>query len=299
MEGVDIIYWDHGYNEILLLNLAIMVGLFTSLRLFSGTISHINASDELVVKDNPAFGISMAGVVFAVTIVLLGAIYGKPAYNLADSAIAVGLYGVLGIILMAVTRIIFDKIALPRVSIKNEIIKGNISAGIVDAGNVIATAIAIRAVMMWVDVNSLEGIQAVIVGYLISQVILTGMAMVHIKLYAMRYHGRSIQSCIQNGNTALALRFAGYRVGTAFAISAASSIMVYEITELHILLLAWAGVSIMMILVLTALDFVAMRIILARINVEEEIVKQKNIAIGAVQGAVYLALGMLLAGLIE
>ncbi|MBU0858550.1 MAG: hypothetical protein KJ667_01310, partial [Alphaproteobacteria bacterium] len=75
---MDIIYWDHYYNPIILLNLLIVIGLFTALRLFSGTIAHIKASDELLKKDNPAFGISLAATTFAVAVVLAGTVYGSP-----------------------------------------------------------------------------------------------------------------------------------------------------------------------------------------------------------------------------
>ena len=58
---MDLIYWDHYYNAVLLVNLAVIIALFACLRLFSGAVSRINASDELLRKDNPAFGISLTG----------------------------------------------------------------------------------------------------------------------------------------------------------------------------------------------------------------------------------------------
>ena len=61
------VYWDSTYNDVFVINFLIVIALFASLRLFSGTISHINATKELLTNHNPAFGISMAGTVFAVT----------------------------------------------------------------------------------------------------------------------------------------------------------------------------------------------------------------------------------------
>lgn len=138
---MDAIYWDHYYNDVILLNLLIVIALFTSLRLFSGTIAHINASDEIIKKDNPAFGISLAATTFALTIMLTGTIYGSPDIDSHYALMAVGGFGILGIILMAITRIIFDKLVLPQLSLRNEIVNGNLAVGIADAGNVLAAAI--------------------------------------------------------------------------------------------------------------------------------------------------------------
>ena len=298
MDTIELFYWDHNYNVILLVNLAICIGLFTSLRLFSGAIAHVSAWDELVKKDNPAFGISLAGVAFAVTLVLVGAIYGKPANNLQDSIIAVGGYGIIGIVLMALTRIIFDRIALPKISIRDEIEKTNIAAGIIDAGNVIATAIIIQAVTIWVEVNTIAGIIALLTGYVISQVLLTVATFIRVKLFSWRNKGSSIQEAFKEGNAALALHFAGRRIGTAFAITAAANIMVYEVYDIYQLLLAWIGISVIMIAVLMILSFIADKIILFRIDVNYEITTQRNIAIGALQGVVYMSLGLLLAQLV-
>lgn len=298
MESIDLFYWDSSYNTILLVDLAICIALFTSLRLFSGAIAHINAWDELVNKDNPAFGISLAGVAFAVTLVLIGSIYGKPTNDLQDSAIAVGMYGILGIILMAITRLIFDKIALPKISIRDEIAKKNIAAGIVDAGNVIATAIIIQAVTMWIEVNTLEGVTSLLTGYAVSQILLTLATFARVRLFSLHNKGLSIQEVLKQGNTALALSFAGRRIGTAFAITAAANIMVYEIYEVKQMLLAWSGISLIMMGVLAILSFVADKVILFKINIDDEIVNQHNIAVGALQCVIYISLGMLLAQLI-
>lgn len=294
----DLFYWDFSNNIVLFVNLVIAIGLFTSLRLFSGTVSHINASDELIKKNNPAFGISLAGMAFAITIILSGTIYGDPLQTVQDSAIAIGIYGVVGILLMALTRLIFDKIAFPNISIRDEIINGNIAAGIIDAGNVVATALIIRAVMVWIPTNTLEGIIALCIGYVISQLILTIVTFIHIQLFHFKYKHHSLQQIFKDGNTALALRFTGFRVGMAFAITAASQLMIYELNDVLDLLLGWSLVSVVTIIVLSMLAFIADRVILFRINTVGEVIAEKNIALGALQGVIYISLGLLLSELI-
>ena len=304
MGGTDIIlesagatFLDGQLNLVLLCNLAIAIGLFTSLRWLSGVISHTNPDKELLKKDNPAFGISLCAVVFAVTIVLTGAIYGDPIYALEESVISVGLYGVIGLVLLAFTRLIFDRLALPNISIRDEIVKGNISAAIVDAGNVIAAAIIIRTMMVWVDANTIDGLFIVLLGFFISQMLLTATTIFRTQKFAKKL-GKTYQEHFTEGNTSAALRFAGRKIGTAFAITAAANILLFEELSLHILLLQWTVASIVMILALSALAFIANKIILFHVDTDSEVIRQHNIAVGIVQCVIYISLGILLSELL-
>lgn len=294
---IDLIYWDHSYNKILILNFAIVIALFASLRLFSGTIAHINASDELLKKNNPAFGLSLAGVTFAVTILLSGTIYGGPEGDMLSSAVSIGAYGVVGIILMALTRIIFDKIALPNISLRDEIGKGNMAVAIADTGNVLAAAIIIRAVIIWITDNTIGALVALLAGYAISQVILTGATYLRLKIFSFSHKDRSIQEELENGNIALGLSFAGKKIGTAFAISIAANLVVYEIYDIKTIFLPWIAVCVVVMLALKVISFVAERIILFRVNTSHEILEQRNIAVGAIQAVIYVSMAILLAEL--
>jgi uncharacterized membrane protein YjfL (UPF0719 family) len=292
----DMIYWDHYYNAILLLNLIITIALFTSLRLFSGVIAHIDPSNELLKKDNPAFGISLAGATFAIAIILSSTIYGNSEANMLHAAMAVGLYGLLGIGLMALTRFIFDKVTLSTVSLRDEIVRGNIAVAIADAGNVLAAAIIIRAVMLWVTVDTLEGVIALLGGYAVSQFLLTAMNFLRMKALGASGKG-CLQDELKSGNTALALRFAGQKIGTAFAIATAAQIVVYEEYGIVSILGAWFVASIAVIIVWKALAWIATKIILFGTDVNQEVIDRKNIAIGALQAAIYAALGFLISQL--
>ncbi len=294
---MDMIYWDHYYNSILLLNLLIVVVLFTSLRLFSGIIAHIKASDELLKKDNPAFGVSLAGATLGITIMLSGTMYGSPENNAIYSIISVGVFGVVGIGLLALTRVIFDKITLPDIHLRDEIIRGNMAVAIADAGNVLATALIIRIVLIWVTTNSFEGFFAILSGYAVSQFILTSMTLGRRAAFSFIHKGNNLQDELKKGNIAVALRFAGQKIGTAFAIALAAQIVVYEEYDILTILCAWFVASIIVVLVWKFLSFIAAKIILFRVNVNEEVVVQKNIAVGALQAVIYIAMGLLISAL--
>lgn len=290
--------WDSSYNDVILLNFTIILLIFCGLRKYFGIIANINASTELLEKNNTAFGISLAAITFAVAILLKGAIYGELANNMIDSSIAVGLYSIIGIGLMAVTRVIFDNIALPNISIRKEILQGNKSAAIIDAGNVIATAIIISTVMSWITTNTIERISILLVGYIISQIILTSTTYLRVKIFQRQNNQLSIEEVFKTGNIALALRFAGRKIGTAFAIAAASHIVSYELDYMYILLANWFLVSIIMVIILSTLSAIADATVLYKIDANKEILQKNNIAIGALQGILYISLGFLLSELV-
>lgn len=293
----DIVYWDHSYDHVLMVNLLVIIALFTLLRRFSGVISHINADRELLTKDNPAFGVSLAGVTFAVTILLSGTVYGPPENDALKSGIMVAVYGSLGIVLLAVSRLIFDKVALPAISLRDEIVKGNMAVAIADTANVLAVAIILRALMVWITERSFSTLFAFLMAYAISQGVLTLVTSLRRRLFRMRHLGHTIQKELADGNVALALSFAGRMIGTAFAISVASNLVVYEVYDLQTILLPWLIVSGMVILVLKILSFFAERIILFKVDIAHEVLKQRNIAVGALQGVIYLSMAILLAEL--
>lgn len=294
---MDLIYWDSSYNETILVNLLIVTALFTCLRLFSGTIAHINASRELLTKDNAAFGVSLAGTTFAVTILLSGTIYGDYTGDLVSSATYVAGFGVLGIALMALTRIIFDKITLPGISLRDEIVKGNMAVAIADVSNVLATAIIIRAIMIWVTDHSMQGMFALLAAYAISQVILTLVTYIRRRLFRKFYAGHRVQDELEKGNIAFALSFAGRKIGTAFAISVAANIVVYEFNDITTIFIPWILVSIAAISVLKIISYIAERIIMFKIVTMREILDDRNIAIGALQAVIYISMAILIAEL--
>lgn len=294
---MELIYWDHYYNGILLLNLAIVIALFVSLKFFSAAIIHVNPTKELSVKDNPAFGISLAGAILAIAIMLGGAIYGSPENNMVHSFLAVAGLGVVGILLMAVTRLIFTKVTLTKISLRDEILAGNKAVAIADAGNVIAAAIIIYVVMIWVPTYSMEAMFALLGGYAISQAFLTAMTLLRIRVFAKVNCGDCLQTQLKQGNIAMALKFAGQKIGAALAMSTAAQIVVYEEYSVGPILLAWLVASVIVVAVWEILCFAAQKIILPHVDLNHEIINDKNIAIGAIQGAIFISIGMLISRL--
>ena len=89
-----------GLNQELLIFLAIDITiaiiLLGAMRFISGLSAKVNSTDELAKEDNFAFGISVAGSVAALGIVLTGAITGENAESYLMEIIGMASYGIFG-----------------------------------------------------------------------------------------------------------------------------------------------------------------------------------------------------------
>lgn len=291
---MDLIYWDHYYNGVLLLNLAVVMALFVSLKLFSGAIIHVDSTRELSVRDNPAFGISLAAAMLGVAIMLGGAVYGDPDETGLPSWVDVGAFGLTGIVLLTITRFVLSKIVLTRISLRQEILGGNKAVAIADAGNVVASAIIIYIVMKWVPAYTFDTMMALLGGFAVSQAFLALMTVLRIRVFGRFGYGGNLQEHLKQGNMAVALKFAGQKIGTALAMSTAAQIVVYEEYSVGPILMAWAMASVIVVFVWEILCQIAQRSILFRVDLQHEIVSDKNIAIGTILAAIYISLGLLI-----
>ena len=280
-----------------LIDLLIIIAIISAMRPLAGVIGNVSSSAELTQRDNAAFGISIAGATLGLAVMLMGAVSGGVAINPVYEGLIMLGYGGVGIVLMAFTRKVFDVLSMPRISIHHEIINGNIAAALIDAGNMIATAIILRAIMVWVDSNSWFGLVFVLVGFLFSQIIMLVATAYRRHVFKRRHNGEGMQDEIAKGNTALALRFAGHRIGIALAVTAASGTVIYGGELGFINLAIWAVTATVMFFILTIIAVITRKAVLLRVDVAEEVDIQQNVAIGAIEAAIYIAIGFLLAGL--
>ncbi len=268
------------------------------LRKYRGIVADVDFIKELTNKDNYAFGISSAGALLALAIMMTGVVSGSPSHSIFYEFFIVLSYGVVGIFLMIATRKIFDKFVLKRISIKDEIHKGNIAVGIIDAANMVATAIVVKAVMLWVDTESFLGLFIVIAGFFISQLLLILVTIYRSQVYARRHNGASLQAAFQEGKQALAIRYLGHKIGVALAIMAASGIIEYE--EYYVLpgLGGWFVAALGMTVLVSLLAIAARHVVLPNVDVKEEVDEQDNIGVAMIEAVIYIAMGVVLAALL-
>ncbi len=279
----------------LAMDFALVFAVLLLVRVLYGVASGVDTLHEISVKDNFAVGISLAGATAAIGIMLTGVVSGEFAFSYAMELAAMSSYGVLGLALMWLTRLIFDRVALPNLSVRTEIGNGNIAVATVEAGNLLATAIMVRAVMIWSDDALIPGLIAVVVGYVGSQIILTVTAYYRIWLYRLRNPGERFSAAVQSGNLAVALRFVGFQIGVALAVAAAGGLAPYAPDGNPVMqAVVWGGVSIGVAVVLVILTLIAEFAVLTGLDLSEEVDRQRNIGVALVEVAVYLAIGLLL-----
>lgn len=262
-----------------------------------GGMARVRTFNELTERDNVAFGIAFAAAIFSVAIMMSGAVSGSPSITLVHEAGIVFAYGALGIILLGATRVLFDRVALPHIDLQAQVLAGNAAAGIVDAANMVSTAVVIRAVMIWVDNESFAGLLVVLIGFLFSQLVMFAVTYYRQWVYRRRHQGAALQAALERGNLALALRYCGHRIGAALAITAASGIAVYADGEPLLSAFIWSLVSLVMVVVVSLLAIAARHLILIRVDIAEEVGRQRNVAVGLSEGLIYIALGLIMAAL--
>jgi hypothetical protein len=290
-----------GVNQELLVYLAIditiAIMLLGAMRFLMGLTSQVNSTEELAHKDNFAFGVSVAGSTLALGIVLTGAITGENAPSYTMEIIGMLAYGTYGLILIKVGRIIQDKVALQHLN-KTELIKDqNLTIGIIDAAGAIATAIIIRAVLLWVDGLDISTFIAITSGFIVAQAVLVLVTRIRERKYAKNNQESSLQEALSNGNLALAIRYSGQVISTALAVTAASHFLVYSPDTLVVNLLGWLIFGIIMTLLVALLTSIAKRIVLWGINLVEEVDQQHNIGVASIEMATSISIALILTAL--
>lgn len=290
-----------GVNQELLVFLAIDITiaiiLLGAMRFLLGLTSQVNSTEELAQKDNFAFGVSVAGSTLALGIVLTGAITGENAPSYLMEIIGMLAYGTYGLILIKVGRIIQDKVALQHLN-KTELIKEqNLTIGIIDAAGAIATAIIIRAVLLWVDGLDVSTFIAITSGFIVAQAVLVLVTRIRERKYAKNNQEDCLQEALSNGQLALAIRYSGQVISTALAVTAASHFLVYSPETLVMNLIGWLVFGIIMTLLVALLTSIAKRIVLWGINLVEEVDQQHNIGVASIEMATSIAIAMILTAL--
>ena len=294
---IDITNLNQDLLIYLAIDITIAILLLGAMRFLSGFSAKVNSTDELSKEDNFAFGISVAGSVAAMGIVLTGAITGESASSYLLEAVGMLSYGIFGLILIKIGRIVHDRIALNRIDKTAQIKAHNISVGIVDAAGAIATAIIIKAVLLWVHGLDINTFIAIAAGFVVSQAMLVLVTRIKEKQYAKNNQGDCLQEAFADGQTALAIRYAGQVISTALAVTAASHFLTYSPDTIIMNLLGWLVFSVIMTVLVFILTTIAKKLVLWGINLVEEVDQQHNIGVASVEMAISISIALIMTGL--
>ncbi len=281
----------------LAIDLSIAVLLLLAIRSFSGVFSKVSVRSELGEKDNFAFGISMAGRMLSLTIVLSAVVGRHTHLGYEVAALGMVVFGAVGILLVRAGRYAHDKVVLNRLD-KNEMIaEKNVSVGLVDAASSVASAIIIMSIIDWAVGTDVNTLIAIFSGTTVVLSVLLLTTRVYERRFANNNQDNSFQDTLCQGHLALAIQHSGNLIGTAIAVSSAGSILAYEPESYVSNITGWLLVGLTFAVSLIILASLSKRIILAGVNWKREVDLQHNVGIASIEFVLSIGLALLIAGL--
>ena len=178
------------------------------------TTTSYSVREELVEKDNAALGVAMAGYYFGLIMAIGGTLSG-PSQGLENDLIDIGIYGLLAIILLNLSRLVNDGVILHGFKIRDELIDDqNAGTGAVIAASYIATGLVIFGAVS----GEIGGIVTTVIFWALGQValVLAGLVYEWITPY-------SIHDEIEKDNVAAGVAFAGALIGIGIIVFHASA----------------------------------------------------------------------------
>lgn len=270
-------------------NLIVITGLLFLFKFKLGWLTGVSVHDELAEKDNPAFGIVIAFAFVSFFLIMSAAATGDDVISYGKELILMGAYGVSGMVMLFVSKVIFDKFAMSSFSLPEEIRKRNVAAAIVDGGNMFATALIVFTYMQWVKGTELNSILLVCYGWIMSQVLLSGLSFLRAKLYKST-DGSTLESIIKDGNIAVAIRYTCYKIAFAFTPLIAASHYPYQEDYSWWYASAIFISSILLGVSIKVITGLSKRIILPSVDYADEINRQRNTGLATIEG--FLVLGI-------
>lgn len=283
--------------SIVALNLAVAVAAICALRYGAGALFGVDTRDELAEKDNLAFGLALAGGALAVALVLAAATAGDAAPDYRTELGSVVAFAAVGLLLLKVGLLINDGVVFHRFSLRGAVTAQNTAAGTVLAANLVALGVLINGAIGWAEGALVQALGSVVLTFLLAQIVVLGVTRARAAIYARRHDGERWQAAIEGGNTALGVRYAGHLIGTALAASAAGG-MVDFVAGVEgaawIAYVAWLAWAVVLAAVLLGLSTLAQMAVLRGVDVVDEVDRQRNIGVAAIEAAVFVGIGLII-----
>ena len=245
--------------------------------------------EEIVGKNNTAVGVAMAGYYLGLMIAIAGVVMGPASHDFWKDLLNTGIYSIVAIILMNISRVICDKLVLYKFDDQKELVEDqNVGTGAVMAGTYLATGFIISAsVSGEVSGEWWKGLLSCIIFFVIGQIVLI-LAGLWYRLL-VRY---DVHKVIEESNNAAAgMSFGGFMFAVGYIASTAMS------GES----LSWmADIVSFVLYVIVALIFLSIGywitdvLFLPKATMSDEVGKQGNIAAAALSVAVNIGIAILI-----
>lgn len=277
--------------------LAIYIGiaviLLFAIRILSGLLKKVSVRKELGERDNFAFGISLAGRMLALLIVLSAVVGRHAEMGFGAAALDMLMFGAIGIFLVRIGRFAHDKLVLNRLDKNLMIEEKNVSVALVDASSVVASAIIIKSIITWAQGSDMNAVIAVSSCALVVLAVLLFATRLYEFRFAESNQNSGFQRTLRDGQLAASIQHGCNLIGIAIAVSTASRILVYQPLGYVSNVTGWLFVGILLASMLMILTSVAKRLVLAGVNRQKEVTVQHNVGIASIDGALSIGIALL------
>ncbi len=248
------------------------------------TTTSYSVREELVEKDNVALGVAMAGYYFGLIMAIGGTLSG-PSQGLENDLIDIGIYGLLAIILLNLSRLVNDGLILHGFKIRDELIDDqNAGTGVVIAASYIATGLVIFGAVS----GEIGGIVTTVIFWALGQaaLVLAGLVYEWITPY-------SIHDEIEKDNVAAGVAFAGALIGIGVIVFHASA---GDFISWAVNLQDFAIEVVVGLILLPIARFISDVILLPGQKLTDEIANQEhpNLAAGFIEATSYVGASFLI-----
>nr|WP_220100076.1 DUF350 domain-containing protein [Alteromonas antoniana] len=282
----------------LAIDVALALLLLVLMKWLTGLFRKNTVTEELGVKDNFAFGISIAGGMLSLCIVLSSVVGRHVGQGYQDAAIGMLTFGVIGIILVKFGRFAHDKLVLNRVDTVAMISDRSVSIALVDAASLIASAIILRSMMLWVNGSNMNAIIAISTGFTVVLTILLVMTRIYEARFARDNQNDSFQGALRKGQMALAIEHSGNLLGTALVVSAANKLLTYHPAGYVSNVTGWLIVSVVLAISLHLTVMLSKRIILYGMNYRQEVDQQHNVGVACLGLTLSIGIALIVNGVL-
>jgi len=281
---------------IYLLNAIVILGIGRFI--FNRTNKTINVAEELVVRDNFAFAITVTGYYTGLIIAFGGILHGTPLDLLTDTTNHTA-YGILAVILLNISSWLNDKFILYQFKVQKEIIRDrNSGTGVIEAANYIASGLLVYGAVsgdipnffpQFIFGHLLSGLLSIVLFWSIGQVILIIASRVYRRMLSFDVHAE-----IERDNEAAGLGFAGVLVAAGILVANGISGDFEDMTD-HFSQILTDGV--LGIILLPIMRWVTDKILLPGQNLSDEISNQEipNNGAGLIEAMSYIGGAFLIA----
>lgn len=237
---------------------------------------------ELTERDNPALAISTAGYYLGIIIIFLGALIG-PSTSLLWDLLIVGGYGLGGIGLLLLSRVINDRLILRGFSAQRELIEDqNSGTGAVLFGSYVASALIVAGSIQ----GEGGGPHTALVFYGLGQVALIAFTWLYDWLAPY-----SLLDQIEKDNVAAGVGFGGALIAIGIIVMrAVSGDFVSWAEDLQYL----GGNVLLVFVYLAGVRFFFDRVIIPQSDLSVEITRDRNVGAGLLEGAVSIGFAAVL-----